>query len=122
MHPFASSYRQPEHGDIKTDDNDLMRSSRGDQRLRLIEKPVDPVHQQLQILARHRRDLVKKKRNWVMSDSATTWNEASGIRRSCSKVTTCGLRRLRFRCCDRRRARRTVNVVKAAGQKGSSNG
>lgn len=27
----------------------------------MIEKPVDPVHQQLQILARHRRDLVKKK-------------------------------------------------------------
>jgi len=26
----------------------------------LLEKPVDPIQQQLQILARHRRDLVKK--------------------------------------------------------------
>ena len=63
VHPFASSYyRQPEHGDIKTDDNDLEAIFRAAVNgFGLIETPVDPVHQQLQILARHRRDLVKKK-------------------------------------------------------------
>jgi transposase len=63
VHPFASSfYRQPEHGDIKTDDNDLDAIFRAAVNgFGLIEKPVEPVHQQLQILARHRRDLVKKK-------------------------------------------------------------
>lgn len=63
VHPFASSYyRQPEHGDIKTDDNDLDAIFRAAiNGFGLIEKRVDPVHQQLQILARHRRDLVKKK-------------------------------------------------------------
>lgn len=63
VHPFASSYyRQPEHGDIKTDENDLDAIFRAAiNGFGLIEKPVDPVHQQLQILGRHRRDLVKKK-------------------------------------------------------------
>jgi transposase len=63
VHPFASSYyRQPEHGDVKTDENDLDAIFRAAVNgFGLIEKPVDPVHQQLQILARHRRDLVKKK-------------------------------------------------------------
>ena len=63
VHPFASSYyRQPEHGDVKTDENDLDAIFRAAVNgFGLIEKPVDAVHQQLQILARHRRDLVKKK-------------------------------------------------------------
>ena len=63
VHPFASSfYRQPEHGDTKTDENDLDAIFRAAVNgFGLIEKPVDPLYQQLQILARHRRDLVKKK-------------------------------------------------------------
>ena len=63
VHPFASSfYRQPEHGDTKTDENDLDAIFRATVNgFGLIEKPVDPLYQQLQILARHRRDLVKKK-------------------------------------------------------------
>ena len=63
VHPFASSfYRQPEHGDDKTDDNDLDAIFRATVNgFGLLEKPIDTIHQQLQILARHRRDLVKKK-------------------------------------------------------------
>lgn len=63
VHPFASSfYRQPEHGDEKSDDNDLDAIFRAAVNgFGLLEKPVDAIHQQLQILARHRRDLVKKK-------------------------------------------------------------
>ncbi len=63
LHPFASSfYRQPEHGDDKTDDNDLDAIFRAAVNgFGLLENPVDAIHQQLQILARHRRDLVKKK-------------------------------------------------------------
>ena len=63
VHPFASSYyRLPEHGDIKTDDNELDAIFRATVNgFGLIEKPIDPIHQQLQILSRHRRDLVKKK-------------------------------------------------------------
>jgi len=63
VHPFASShYRLLEHGDVKTDDNDLAGIFRaGVNGFGLIEKPVDPVHCELQILARHRRDLVVKK-------------------------------------------------------------
>lgn len=63
VHPFASSfYRQPEHGDIKTDDNDLDAIFRAAVNgFGLLEKPIDELHQRLQIVARHRRDLVKKK-------------------------------------------------------------
>ena len=63
VHPFASSYyRQPEHGDVKTDDHDLDAIFRAAVNgFWLIEKPIDPIHHQLQILARHRRDLVKKR-------------------------------------------------------------
>ena len=54
VHPFASSfYRQPEHGDDKTDDNDLDANFRAAVNgFGLLEKPVDPIHQQLQILSR----------------------------------------------------------------------
>ena len=63
VHPFASSfYRQPEHGDDKTDDNDLDAIFRAAVNgFGLIEKPIDAIHHQLQILSRHRRDLVKKR-------------------------------------------------------------
>lgn len=63
VHPFASSfYRQAEHGDEKTDDNDLDAIFRAAVNgFGLLEKPVDSVHHQLQILTRHRRDLVKKR-------------------------------------------------------------
>lgn len=63
VHPFASSfYRQPEHGDNKTDEHDLDAIFRAAVNgFGLIEKPVDAICQQLQILARHRRDLVKKR-------------------------------------------------------------
>ena len=63
VHPFASShYRLPEHGDVKTDDNDLAAIFRAAVNgFGLIQKPVDPLHQELQILCRHRRDLVSKR-------------------------------------------------------------
>lgn len=63
VHPFASSYyRQPEHGDIKTDENDLVAIFRAAVNgFGLLEKPMDEIHQRLQIVARQRRDLVKKK-------------------------------------------------------------
>jgi transposase len=63
IHPFASShYRLPEHGDIKTDDHDLVAIFRAAANgFGLLEKPVDPLFQELQILCRHRRDLVNKR-------------------------------------------------------------
>jgi transposase len=63
VHPFASShYRLPENGDVKTDDNDLAAIFRAAVNgFGLVEKPVDPVYQELQILCRHRRDLVNKR-------------------------------------------------------------
>jgi len=63
VHPFASShYRLPEHGDVKTDDHDLAAIFRASiNGFGLIEKPVPPLYRELQILARHRRDLVTKR-------------------------------------------------------------
>lgn len=63
VHPFASNhYRLPEHGDVKTDDNDLAGIFRAAVNgFGLVEKPVDPLYQELQILCRHRRDLVNKR-------------------------------------------------------------
>jgi Transposase len=63
VHPFASShYRLPEHGDIKTDDNDLAAIFRAAVNgFGLLEKPWSEIYLQLQILVRHRRDLVKKR-------------------------------------------------------------
>jgi transposase len=63
VHPFASShYRLPEHGDVKTDDNDLAAIFRAAVNgFGLIEKQTPPVYQELQILCRHRRDLVNKR-------------------------------------------------------------
>jgi transposase len=63
VHPFASShYRLPEHGDIKTDDHDLAAIFRAVVNgFGLLERPWDEVHPTLQVLCRHRRDLVEKR-------------------------------------------------------------
>jgi hypothetical protein len=57
-----SFYRQPEHDDVKTDEHDLDAISRAAVNgFGLIEKPVDAIPQQLQILTRHRRDPAMKR-------------------------------------------------------------
>lgn len=63
VHPFASShYRAPENADVKTDDNDLAAIFRAAVNgFGLLEKPVDNVYRELQILSRCRRDLVNKR-------------------------------------------------------------
>lgn len=63
VHPFASShYRLAEHGDVKTDDNDLVAIFRAAVNgFGLLEKEWSNVYRRMQILSRHRRDLVKKR-------------------------------------------------------------
>jgi transposase len=63
VHPFASShYRRPEHGDVKTDDHDLAAIFRAAVNgFGLVENEAVPLYRELQILCRHRRDLVNKK-------------------------------------------------------------
>jgi transposase len=63
VHPFASHhYRQPASGDIKTDDKDLEAIFRAAVNgFGLLEAPLDETYQRLQILVRHRRDLVEKR-------------------------------------------------------------
>jgi transposase len=63
VHPFASShYRSPEHGDVKTDDHDLVAIFRAAVNgFGLIEQPWSQRDRTLQLLARHRRDLVRKR-------------------------------------------------------------
>jgi len=63
VHPFASShYRLAQHGDVKTDDNDLAAIFRAAVNgFGLIQKEVPAIYSELQILCRHRRDLVQKK-------------------------------------------------------------
>ena len=63
VHPFASShYRQPSHPDNKTDDNDLEGIFRAAVNgFGLLEPVWDETYLRLQLLARHRRDLVKKR-------------------------------------------------------------
>lgn len=63
VHPFASShYRQPEHGDVKTDDHDLVAIFRAAVNgFGLLRQPWTPRDLSLQLLARHRRDLVDKR-------------------------------------------------------------
>lgn len=63
VHPFASRhYRLPSHGDDKTDDNDLEGIFRAAVNgFGLLEPEWDEAYLQLQILARHRRDLVNKR-------------------------------------------------------------
>ena len=63
VHPFASRhYRLPAHADTKTDDHDLEGIFRAAVNgFGLIEPEWHEDYRQLQILARHRRDLVKKR-------------------------------------------------------------
>lgn len=63
VHPFASShYRLPEHGDIKTDDHDLVAIFRATVNgFGLIEPTWNDLYRSLQLLVRHRRDLVRKR-------------------------------------------------------------
>lgn len=63
VHPFASTrYRVVEHGDQKTDDNDLAAIFRAAVNgFGLLEQPVPGIYQELQILSRSRRDLVYKR-------------------------------------------------------------
>jgi transposase len=63
VHPFASRhYRLPAHADSKTDDHDLEGIFRATVNgFGLIEPEWDEHYRQLQIVARHRRDLVKKR-------------------------------------------------------------
>lgn len=63
VHPFASShYRTPEHGDVKTDDHDLIAIFRAAVNgFGLLEHVWSERDRSLQLLARHRRDLVFKR-------------------------------------------------------------
>ena len=63
VHPLASKpFRQAAHPGVKTDDHDLagifLAATNG---FGLIEPSLDPLSQQLRLLARHRRDLVEKR-------------------------------------------------------------
>lgn len=63
VHPFASRhYRVVGHADSKTDDHDLEGIFRAAVNgFGLVEPEWDETYQQLQLLARHRRDLVQKR-------------------------------------------------------------
>jgi len=63
VHPFATKqHRQPANPDDKTDENDLAAIFRATvQGFGLLEPTWDDVYLQLQLLARHRRDLVEKR-------------------------------------------------------------
>lgn len=63
VHPFASKhYRLPAHGDNKTDDHDLEAVFRAAVNgFGLLEPAWDETYLLLQLLARHRRDLVEKR-------------------------------------------------------------
>jgi transposase len=63
VHPFASKhYRLPAHGDNKTDDHDLEGIFRAAVNgFGLLEPAWSGAYQRLQLLARHRRDLVEKR-------------------------------------------------------------
>jgi transposase len=63
VHPFASRhYRMPAHGDVKTDDHDLEGIFRAAiNGFGLLEPVRDETYLRLQLLSRHRRDLVDKR-------------------------------------------------------------
>jgi transposase len=63
VHPFASRhYRLPAHADSKTDDHDLEGIFRAAANgFGLLEPEWDETYRHLQVLARHRRDLVQKR-------------------------------------------------------------
>ncbi len=62
VHPFATKqFRQPADPGNKTDDTDLAAIHRAAVNgFGLIEQPLPPLYQQLQLASRHRRDLVRK--------------------------------------------------------------
>ena len=62
VHPFATKqFRQPADPGNKTDDTDLSAIHRAAVNgFGLLEPAPDPIHDQLKLLARHRRDLVRK--------------------------------------------------------------
>jgi hypothetical protein len=62
VHPFATKqFRQPADPGNKTDDTDLAALHRAAVNgFGLAERDLGPVHEQLRLLARHRRDLVRK--------------------------------------------------------------
>jgi transposase len=62
VHPYATKqYRQPANPGNKTDDTDLSAIFRAAAAgFSLSEPATDPLYRQLQLLARHRRDLVRK--------------------------------------------------------------
>jgi transposase len=62
VHPFATKqFRQPADPGNKTDDTDLSAIHRAAVNgFGLVEPAPDPTHNQLKLLARHRRDLVRK--------------------------------------------------------------
>ena len=62
VHPFATKqFRQPAKGGHKTDDTDLAAIHRAAVNgFALIDEPLDPSWVELQLLTRHRRDLVHK--------------------------------------------------------------
>lgn len=62
VHPFASKqFRRVADGSVKTDDNDLAGIHRATVvGFGLCEAPLPPRYNQFQLLARHRRDLVRK--------------------------------------------------------------
>ena len=62
LHPYTTKqYRQPADPGNKTDDTDLFAMHRaGVNGFGLLEHEPDPTYEQLQLLARHRRDLVQK--------------------------------------------------------------
>lgn len=63
VHPFATKqFRLPAHPGTKTDDTDLAAIHRAAVNgFGLIELPLDPLSSQMQLFARHRRDLVEKR-------------------------------------------------------------
>jgi hypothetical protein len=63
VHPFASThYRAAEFGDLKTDDHDLVGIFRAAVNgFGLVEPVWDETYRNLQLLVRHRRDLVRKR-------------------------------------------------------------
>jgi len=63
VHPFASRhYRLPASADTKTDDKDLEAIFRAAVNgFGLLEPPANETYQRLQLLTRHRRDLVEKR-------------------------------------------------------------
>ena len=63
VHPFATKqFRQPADPGNKTDETDLAAIARATiNGFGLLESPPDEIHEKLRLLARHRRDLVRKR-------------------------------------------------------------